>query len=35
MAFSSYSYFNKYDMPGFFPVDQGGMNAAAQRCAEV
>ena len=35
MAFSSYSYFNKYNMPGFFPVEQDGMNAAAQRCAEV
>lgn len=35
MAFSSYSYFNKYDMPGFFPVDKDGMNAAAQRCFEA
>lgn len=35
MAFSSYSRFNKYNMPGFFPVDHEGMNLAAQRCAEV
>jgi len=35
MAFSSYSHFNKYKMPGFFPVDHDGMNTAAQRCAEV
>lgn len=35
MAFSSYSHFNKYNMPGFFPVDHEGMNVAAQRCAEV
>ena len=35
MAFSSYSHFNKYQMPGFFPVDADGMNTAAQRCAEV
>ena len=35
MAFSSYRHFNRYNMPGFFPVDHEGMNAAAQRCAEV
>lgn len=35
MAFSSYSYFNKYNMPGFFPIDRAGMNAAAERCAEA
>jgi hypothetical protein len=35
MAFSSYQHFNKYAMPGFFPVDAAGMNAAAQRCAEA
>lgn len=35
MAFSSYQHFNKYQMPGFFPVDPDGMNAAAQRCAEA
>ena len=33
MAFSSYAHFNKYNIPGFFPVDHGGMNEAAQRCA--
>lgn len=33
MAFSSYSHFNKYQIPGFFPVDRDGMSAAAQRCA--
>jgi Sensors of blue-light using FAD len=33
MAFSSYSHFNKYKMPGFFPVDHDGMSAAAERCA--
>lgn len=33
MAFSSYAHFNKYNIPGFFPVDHEGMNAAAQRCA--
>ena len=35
MAFSSYAHFNKYNIAGFFPVDQDGMNAAAQRCAAV
>ncbi len=35
MAFSSYSHFNKYRMPGFFPVDPEGMNQAAARCAEA
>jgi len=34
MAFSSYKHFNKYQMPGFFPVDAAGMNEAAQRCAQ-
>ncbi len=33
MAFSSYAHFNKYDIPGFFPVDQEGMTEAAERCA--
>jgi hypothetical protein len=35
MAFSSYSHFNKYNMPGFFPVEHDGMNEAAKKCAEV
>jgi hypothetical protein len=35
MAFSSYAHFNKYNILGFFPVDQDGMNEAAQRCAAV
>ena len=35
MAFSSYSHFNKYKMPGFFPVDHEGMNQAVERCAEA
>ncbi len=35
MAFSSYSHFDKYKMPGFFPVDHEGMNQAVERCAEV
>ena len=33
MAFSSYDHFNKYDIPGFFPVDEAGMNETAERCA--
>jgi len=35
MAFSSYSHFNKYNMPGFFPVERDGMNDVAKKCAEV
>lgn len=35
MAFSSYSHFNKYNMPGFFPVERDGMNNVAKKCAEV
>jgi len=34
MAFSSYGHFNKYDIPGFFPVDAKGMSSAAERCAQ-
>ena len=34
MAFSSYGHFNKYDIPGFFPVDAEGMSSAAERCAQ-
>lgn len=33
MAFSSYAHFNKYGIPGFFPVDKAGMSEAAERCA--
>jgi hypothetical protein len=33
MAFSSYAHFNKYDIPGFFPVDHEGMTQAAESCA--
>ena len=35
MAFSSYAHFNRYNISGFFPVDQQGMYDAAQRCAAV
>jgi hypothetical protein len=34
MAFSSYAHFDKYDIPGFFPVDAKGMSSAADRCAQ-
>lgn len=33
MAFSTYARFNKYEMPGFFPVDEVGTTEAAQRCS--
>ncbi len=35
MAFSSYAHFNKYNIPGFFPVDEVGMTQAAERCASL
>ena len=35
MAFSSYAHFNKYAIPGFFPVDEAGMSEAAERCASL
>ena len=35
MAFSSYKHYDKYDIPGFFPVDEAGMGEAAQRCFEL
>ena len=35
MAFSSYAYFDKYNIPGFFPVDVQGMSIAAERCAQL
>jgi len=34
MAFSSYGHFNKYEIPGFFPVDSQGMSRAAELCAQ-
>ena len=34
MAFSSYAHFDKYDIPGFFPVDAQGMSSAADRCTQ-
>jgi hypothetical protein len=34
MAFSSYAHFDKYDIPGFFPVDAQGMSRAAERCEQ-
>lgn len=33
MAFSSYPNLNRFNMPGFFPVDREGMSAEAERCA--
>lgn len=33
MAFSTYPSFNKYDIPGFFPIDKEGMNDAVMRCS--
>ena len=35
MAFSSYPSLNRFNMPGFFAVDKEGMNAEAERCAQV
>jgi hypothetical protein len=35
MAFSSYPSLNRYNMPGFFPVDESGMTQAAAQCAAV
>ena len=34
MAFSSYAHFDKYDIPGFFPVDAQGMTREVDRCAQ-
>jgi hypothetical protein len=33
MAFSSYPSLNRFNMPGFFPVDKHGMSEEAERCA--
>ena len=35
MAFSSYAHFDKYDIPGFFPVDGQGMASAVARLAQL
>ena len=35
MAFSSYPSLNRYNMPGFFPVDENGMTQAAADCSAV
>ncbi|BDU58520.1 hypothetical protein LMORI2_15020 [Limnohabitans sp. MORI2] len=35
MAFSSYPSLNRFNMPGFFAVDRDGMNAEAERCAQL
>jgi hypothetical protein len=35
MAFSSYAHFDKYDIPGFFPVDSQGMASAVARLAQL
>jgi hypothetical protein len=32
MAFSTYESLNRYSMPGFFPIDDDGMNEAVERC---
>jgi hypothetical protein len=34
MAFSSYAHFDKYDIPGFFPLDAQGLSSAAARYAQ-
>jgi hypothetical protein len=33
MAFSSTPSLNRYNLPGFFPIDEDGMNAAVQLCS--
>ena len=32
MAFSSYRYLNTFDMPGFFPIDDGGNSEQSLLC---
>jgi hypothetical protein len=32
MAFSSYRYLNTFNMPGFFPIDEDGVNEQVRRC---
>lgn len=32
MAFSSYRYLNAFNMPGFFPIDEGGASPQSQMC---
>jgi hypothetical protein len=34
MAFSSYGHYNKYNIPGFFPVDAQDMSSAVARCGQ-
>ena len=34
MAFSSYAHYDKYDIPGFFPMDAQGMTRAVDRCEQ-
>lgn len=34
MAFSSYSSFERYKLPGFFPVNERGVSAHSQACAD-
>jgi hypothetical protein len=34
MAFSSYAHYDKYDIPGFFPVDAQGMSSELDRCTQ-
>lgn len=35
MAFSTYASLNRYSMPGFFPIDEDGMNDAVVRCSAL
>jgi hypothetical protein len=35
MAFSTYASINRYNMPGFFPIDTEGMNEAVERCSAI
>ena len=32
MAFSSYRYLNTFNMPGFFPIDEGGTSPQSLMC---
>ena len=33
MAFSTYASLNRFNMPGFFAIDEEGMNEAVERCS--
>jgi hypothetical protein len=35
MAFSSYSSFRRFSLPGFFPIDEQGMNEFTERCVSA